>query len=367
MLSSESRSQPYLAGYTGRAAIAMGSNLGDRQANLNAALKAIAHIPDISIESRSHLYETVAVGPPQPDYLNACILVATRLTPHELLKTLLQIEIQLGRVRRERWGPRILDLDLLLFDDQIVRQSDLQIPHPRMNERAFVLVPLAEIAPHWVDPTSGLAIAQLLDAVDSSGVKQYSLISSNPMPLGQEPPQLLKQKLFYQGRKFNFEVNRLRLPNGAEGDWECIRHPGGALAVPITAEGKLVLVRQYRFASQGRLLEFPAGTVESHEDPVATIQREIEEETGYRAHQWHTLGQFFLAPGYSDEVIYAFLAQELEKLDTPPSQDDDEDIEVILLTPDELEEAILDGEPVDSKSISSLVLARPFLKQLQHS
>jgi ADP-ribose pyrophosphatase len=181
------------------------------------------------------------------------------------------------------------------------------------------------------------------------------------MPIGPEPPQLLRQKLFYRGRKFDFEVSRLRLPNRAEGEWECVRHPGGALAVPVTSDGKLVMVRQYRFAAQGRLLEFPAGTVESDEDPGQTIKREIEEETGYRAHRWQTLGKFFLAPGYSDEVIYAFLALDLEKLETPPSQDEDEDIETVLMTPQELEEAILAGEPIDAKSISSFMLARPFL------
>jgi ADP-ribose pyrophosphatase len=182
------------------------------------------------------------------------------------------------------------------------------------------------------------------------------------MALGQEPPQLLKRRLVYQGRKFNFEVNHLRLPNNSEGDWECIRHPGGALAVPVTPEGKLVLLRQYRFAIQGRLLEFPAGTVEAHEDPAQTIKREIEEETGYRAHHWTELGKFSLAPGYSDEYIYAFLAQDLEKLESPPEQDADEDLETILMTPQELEKAILEGEPVDAKSISSFFLARPFLK-----
>jgi ADP-ribose pyrophosphatase len=181
------------------------------------------------------------------------------------------------------------------------------------------------------------------------------------MPLGRELPQLLRQRLFYKGRKFNFEVNRLRLPNKAEGEWECIRHPGGALAVPMTAEGKLVLVRQYRFAVQGRVLEFPAGTIEPNEDPLETVQREIEEETGYSAQKWDKLGEFFLAPGYSDEIIYAFLARDLEKLDKPPEQDDDEDIETVLLTPEELEKAILEGEPVDAKSISSFFLARPYL------
>ncbi|WP_414542374.1 NUDIX hydrolase [Nostoc sp. CCY0012] len=181
------------------------------------------------------------------------------------------------------------------------------------------------------------------------------------MPLGRELPQLLKQILFYKGRKFNFEVNRLRLPNKAEGDWECIRHPGGALAVPVTAEGKLVLVRQYRFAIQGRILEFPAGTVEPSEDPLETVQREIQEETGYSAQKWDKLGEFFLAPGYSDEIIYAFLARDLEKLENPPEKEADEDIETVLLTPEELEKAIIEGELVDAKTISSFLLARPLL------
>lgn len=180
------------------------------------------------------------------------------------------------------------------------------------------------------------------------------------MTFGNEPPALIKHHLSYSGRKFGFDVNRLRLPNGAEGDWECIRHPGGALCIPVTADGRLVLVRQYRFAVQGRLLEFPAGTIEHDEDPLQTVQREIQEETGYCAHQWQNLGQFFLAPGYSDEIIYAFLAQDLEKLTTPQQLDDDEDMETVLMTPQELEQAIMKGSAVDSKSISSFFLARPY-------
>lgn len=178
---------------------------------------------------------------------------------------------------------------------------------------------------------------------------------------GQEPPQILQQRLFFQGRKFSFDVTRLRLPNGVEGEWECVRHPGGALCIPVTSDGKLVLVKQYRFAVEGRLLEFPAGTIEPNEDPAETVKREIEEETGYRAHRWQKLGQFFLAPGYSDEIIYAFLALDLEKLPDPPKQDDDEDMQNVLMTPQELEAAILAGEPIDAKSISSFFLARRFL------
>jgi ADP-ribose pyrophosphatase len=182
------------------------------------------------------------------------------------------------------------------------------------------------------------------------------------MPPGSEPPQLLKQRLRYQGRKFDFEVNALRLPNQSEGDWECIRHPGGALAVPVTSQGELVLVRQYRFTVSDRLLEFPAGTLEPGEGAATTIAREIEEEIGYRAHRWQALGEFALAPGYSDEYIYAFLARELELLAAPPSGDADEDIEIVTLTPQALEDAIRAGEPVDAKSIGSFWLARPHLE-----
>jgi ADP-ribose pyrophosphatase len=181
------------------------------------------------------------------------------------------------------------------------------------------------------------------------------------MSFGQETPEQIETRLFYRGRKFNFEVNKMRLPIGVEGNWECIRHPGGALAVPVTTEGKLVLVRQYRFTVAGRLLEFPAGTVEPGEDPAETIKREIEEETGYRAHKWQSLGKFVLAPGYSDEYIYAYLAQDLQKLEHPPQQDDDEDIEVVLMTCREFEEAVIEGEPIDAKTITSFFIARHYL------
>ena len=181
------------------------------------------------------------------------------------------------------------------------------------------------------------------------------------MALGSEPPQLLRQRLAYQGRKFNFEVNRLRLPNKSEGEWECVRHPGGALAVPVMPDGKLVLTRQYRFTVQGRLLEFPAGTLEVGEDPAGTIAREIQEEVGYRAGQWKKLGEFFVAPGYSDEIIYAFLATNLELLENPPQQDDDEDLETVLMAVEEVEQAIYAGDLTDAKSICSFMLAKPFL------
>lgn len=153
-------------------AIALGSNLGDSRTILESALTQLNQPPHLLLQTRSHLYRTVAVGPPQPDYLNCCALVQTSLAPEELLRTTLKIEAEFGRIRRERWGPRLLDLDLLLFDNLVLETPSLQLPHPRMNERAFMLVPLAEVAPDWVEPISGKAIAELVQALDCAGVKK---------------------------------------------------------------------------------------------------------------------------------------------------------------------------------------------------
>lgn len=154
-----------------KAAIALGSNVGDSYAILKSALQLLDQIPGIKVQAASPIYQTVAIGPPQPDILNACALLSTSLTPRSLLNALLQTEAQFGRVRRERWGPRSLDLDLLLFDDVILKEPGLQIPHPGLAQRAFVLVPLADIAPDWTEPISGQAITTLLQQVDCSGVK----------------------------------------------------------------------------------------------------------------------------------------------------------------------------------------------------
>lgn len=156
-------------------AIALGSNLGDSRAILEAAISILAAIPGISLLARSNWYQTQAVGgPPQPDYINGCALVQVTFSPQVLLETLLAIEAQKGRIRTERWGARSLDLDLLLYDRLILDTPTLTIPHPRMRERAFVLVPLAEIALDWIDPVTGKAIAELVKAVDCSEVKKIS-------------------------------------------------------------------------------------------------------------------------------------------------------------------------------------------------
>ena len=153
-----------------KVAIALGSNLGDSLAILEAAIETLDRIPAINVIIVSSWYQTKAIGPPQPDYINACISVQVEHEPHSLLEILLNIEKQFGRVRQEKWGARTLDLDLLLYDDLILETATLQIPHPRIRERAFVLAPLAEIAPKWVEPVSRKTIEELLKTVDCTGV-----------------------------------------------------------------------------------------------------------------------------------------------------------------------------------------------------
>ncbi len=157
-------------GNLARCAIALGSNIGDSRAILDNAMGILAETSGISLKAQSSWYKTAPVGPPQPDYINGCAWLDVALTPQELLAVILDIEKKFGRVRQERWGPRTLDIDIILFDDIILETPNLEIPHPRMRERAFVLLPLAEIAPDWIEPVSGFAIAQLLLRLDCSGV-----------------------------------------------------------------------------------------------------------------------------------------------------------------------------------------------------
>ena len=130
---------------TVRGFIALGSNLGDRLANLQRAVELLAGRDGVRVLKASRVYETDPVGPPQPDYLNAVLEIETSLPPARLLEEAQLVERELGRVRTERWGPRTIDIDLLTYGDERIDQPDLQIPHPRMHERAFVLVPLLGI------------------------------------------------------------------------------------------------------------------------------------------------------------------------------------------------------------------------------
>jgi 2-amino-4-hydroxy-6-hydroxymethyldihydropteridine diphosphokinase len=152
-------------------AISLGSNLGDSRSILNGAIDQLRSHPQIKVITVSSWYLTAPIGPPQPDYLNGCATIETSLEALVLLQELQAIEAEFGRVRQEIWGARTLDLDLLLYDNLIIDLPTLQLPHPHMGDRAFVLIPLTEIAPNWIDPKSGQSIVTLCHQLDHSGVK----------------------------------------------------------------------------------------------------------------------------------------------------------------------------------------------------
>jgi dihydropteroate synthase/2-amino-4-hydroxy-6-hydroxymethyldihydropteridine diphosphokinase len=152
--------------------IALGSNLGDRLAMLSAARQAMGRY--LEIDAESSIYQTEPWGyTDQPMFLNQVIGGRTALTPAALLAELKATEQDLGRQASFRYGPRQIDLDLLAYDDRTIEQDGLIVPHPRLAERAFVLVPLAEVAPDWIHPVSGQTTGEMLDRVDRSGVHEW--------------------------------------------------------------------------------------------------------------------------------------------------------------------------------------------------
>ncbi len=165
---SKHRGDPGLSGQpatiNGRVFIALGSNLGDRAAWLQQARKKLFSTPTVQLVAASSVYETAPVGKTdQPAFLNQVIEVRTSLTPEELLSRLLQVEQELGRLRRERWGPRIIDLDLLAFGRRRSNTSRLVLPHPELHRRRFVLQPWAEIAPEFIVPGFAASVEKLLE------------------------------------------------------------------------------------------------------------------------------------------------------------------------------------------------------------
>ena len=146
-----------------RAFLGVGSNLGDRHSNLAQALDSLKKIKGISVIHASSVRETAPVGgPPQGKYLNAVWEIQTDLTARHLLNALLELEVGMGRTRSVPNAPRTLDLDILFYDREIVREPGLEIPHPRLHERAFVLGPLSELAPDFVHPVLKKTVTEIL-------------------------------------------------------------------------------------------------------------------------------------------------------------------------------------------------------------
>ncbi len=155
--------------------IILGSNLGDRQKYLSDAADLINERLGI-IQARSSVYETASWGlHGQPDFINQVIMLQTKLNPEDLLDEILKIELELGRKRRQKWGSRTIDIDILLYEDRVINTPDLKVPHPFLHERRFCLQPLSELAPEIIHPVLKRSIASLLaDLSDTLYVKKLS-------------------------------------------------------------------------------------------------------------------------------------------------------------------------------------------------
>ena len=152
--------------------LALGTNLGDRLANLNSAEQALS--PDVLVVRESKVYETPPWGYlDQPAFLNQVLETVTELPPLELLAYIKQLESNLGRTPNFRYGPRLIDMDILFYNDLVMDDPSLIIPHPRLSERAFVLIPMLDLAPDFIHPLLGESIENLTHTVDCTGVVPY--------------------------------------------------------------------------------------------------------------------------------------------------------------------------------------------------
>ena len=162
------------SGFMARVFIGLGSNLDDPLKHIQSALDSLAKLPDSTLTKESSLYYSRPVGPQdQPDFVNAVVQLETGLAPEALLDHLQAIEARHGRERKKKWGPRTLDLDILLFDDDMICTRRLRVPHPEMHHRGFVLVPLNEIAPNACIIGHG-SISTLLEEIDTSDLSRVT-------------------------------------------------------------------------------------------------------------------------------------------------------------------------------------------------
>ena len=155
------------------ALLSLGSNIGDSRANIAEAVRRLNDEIGVTVKALSPVYRTAPVGPvTQDDFVNGAVRIETSLEPEELIKRCLAIEASMGRDRTNalRWGPRIIDIDIILYDDRTIESEALTLPHPRFRERAFVLIPSADIAPSWV--IDGQRLDELAAATDHTGVQR---------------------------------------------------------------------------------------------------------------------------------------------------------------------------------------------------
>lgn len=170
--------------------------------------------------------------------------------------------------------------------------------------------------------------------------------------------EAIESNRIYSGRVVNLDVDRVRLPDGGESVREVVRHAGAVVILPLFGDGRIALVRQFRYPIGDDLLELPAGTLEPGEPPQACAQRELVEETGWRAGQMEGLGSFYSTPGFTDEVLHSFVATDLDPGDGGRTPDEDEFIDVVVLSTEEVMSVARRGDIRDAKTLATLLLAR---------
>lgn len=160
----------------------------------------------------------------------------------------------------------------------------------------------------------------------------------------------IKSERIFNGKVVRLQVDDVMLPNGKTSKRELIKHPGAVAVIPVTHDNKIIFVEQFRKPLEKSIIEIPAGKLEPGELPEKTAIRELEEETGYTARKLTKIASFYTSPGFADELMHIYLAQELEKLENPPAQDEDEFVELVELTLDEAKEYVNEQRIHDAKT-----------------
>ena len=173
----------------------------------------------------------------------------------------------------------------------------------------------------------------------------------------------LSSKTIYDGKIISLTLEEVELPDGNKAKRELVQHPGAVALIPLTDDGKLVLVKQYRKSLNRTLIEIPAGRIEVGEDPEVTAIRELEEETGYGARQVTYIQSFATSPGFANEIIHLYLAENLYEIVNPAAGDEDEFIELLEVTIDEAEQLVTSGEIYDAKTAFAVIFAKHQLKK----
>lgn len=165
-------------------------------------------------------------------------------------------------------------------------------------------------------------------------------------------------KPIYDGKIISLQVDDVRLPDGKEAKREIVKHPGAVAVIPVTADGKMIMVKQFRKALEKTIIEIPAGRIEPNEDPKLTAIRELEEETGFGTNDMTYLQSFATSPGFADEIIHVYVAKQLFEIDNPADGDEDEFIDLVTVTIEEAEALVASGDVFDAKTAFAILYAK---------